>query len=331
MTFRFALKNIRLKEDLKATQFGSLIGACEGMQDVFRKVSRVAPTDIPVMVLGETGTGKELIARELHRRSTRAEGPFVAVNCGAIPEGLLESELFGHVRGAFTGAVATTAGKFHVASGGTLFLDEVADLPLSLQVKLLRVLQDGMVTRVGSSRPEHVNVRIVTATNRDLKTEIKAGRFREDLFFRVAVVAIVLPPLRDRGDDIELLAQYFLTRFAGEFGVKVRGFSPEAVKAMRKYPWPGNIREMENRLRKALLFADGPMVKRDHLDLPEADPDDILPLGVARERFERDYVMGVLRKNQGNRTKTARDLGVEPRTIFRYLERERNTSLEGEP
>jgi len=320
--------NKNLKAEVKATRFGSLIGSCPGMLDVFNKVQRVAPTDVPVLILGETGTGKELIARELHARSNRSNGPFVAINCGAIPETLLESELFGHVRGAFTGAVESTLGKFHVASGGTLFLDEIGELPLPVQVKLLRVLQDSMVTRVGGTRPERVNVRLVCATNKDLLGEVRAGRFREDLYYRICVVSITLPPLRERGDDVEVLAQYFLTRFATEFTSPVRGFTPEAIKAIRKYRWPGNIRELENRIRKAVLFADGPHVKLANLELPENDEEETLPLAVARERFEREYVLKALARNHGNRTKTARDLGVEPRTIFRYLEKEREAGRE---
>jgi transcriptional regulator with GAF, ATPase, and Fis domain len=317
--------NKHLKEEVKASRFGTLIGSCPAMLEVFNKVTRVAPTDVPVLVLGETGTGKELVARELHARSARDKGPFIAINCGAIPEALLESELFGHVRGAFTGAVASTIGKFHAASGGTLFLDEVGELPLQLQVKLLRVLQDSMVTRVGGNRPEKVNVRLITATNRELAGEIRANRFREDLFYRICVVSITLPPLRERGEDIGVLAQYFVKRFAAEFQSPVRGFTPEAMKALAGYRWSGNIRELENRVRKAVLFADGPQIKLDALELPEKEEEDLVPLAVARERFERDYVLNTLRRNQGNRTKTARDLGVEPRTIFRYLERERES------
>jgi transcriptional regulator with GAF, ATPase, and Fis domain len=317
--------NRSLKAEVKASRFGTLIGSCAGMLDVFARVQRVAPTDVPVLVLGETGTGKELVAREIHARSTRSGGPFVAINCGAIPETLLESELFGHTRGAFTGAVASTIGKFHAASGGTLFLDEIGELPVNVQVKLLRVLQDSMVTRVGGSRPERVDVRLVCATNKELPAEIRAGRFREDLYYRICVVSVTLPPLRDRGDDIEILAQYFLGRFATEFGSTARAFSPEALKAMRKYRWPGNIRELENRLRKAALFADGAQVKAPALELPEKDETaEALPLAIARERFERDYVLSALQRNHGNRTQTARELGVEPRTIFRYLEKERD-------
>ncbi len=249
----------------------------------------------------------------------------MAINCGAIPENLLESELFGHVRGAFTGAVATTIGKFQAATGGTLFLDEIGELPMPLQVKLLRVLQDGLVYRVGSNRPERVDARIVAATNKDAQAEVRAGRFREDLFYRVCVVSVTLPPLRERGDDIEILAQFFLNRFARELESPARGFTPEAMQAMKRYRWPGNIRELENRVRKAVLFADRPQIRLANLDLPERDgtEDEVVPLVVARERFERDYVLSVLRRNRGNRTKTARDLGVDPRTIFRYLERER--------
>lgn len=321
--------NQRLKQDIRAARFGSLIGSCPGMQEVFNRIRRVAPTDVPVLILGETGTGKELVAREIHARSTRADGPFVAINCGAIPENLLESELFGHVRGAFTGAVATTIGKFQAANGGTLLLDEIGELPMSLQVKLLRVLQDGQVFRVGSSRPERVDVRIVAATNKDAQAEVRAGRFREDLYYRICVVSITLPPLRERGDDIEILAQFFLNRFARELESPARGFTPEAIQAMKKYRWPGNIRELENRVRKAVLFADRPQIRLANLDLPEQDmEEEVVPLVVARERFEREYVLSVLRKNHGNRTKTARDLGVDPRTIFRYLERERESGRE---
>ena len=320
--------NKQLKEDLKASRFGTLIGSCTGMQEVFNRILRVAPTDVPVMILGETGTGKELVAREVHGRSTRADRPFVAINCGAIPENLLESELFGHVRGAFTGAATTTIGKFQAASGGTLFLDEIGELPLSLQVKLLRVLQDGMINRVGSNRPEKVDVRLLAATNKDAEAEVKAERFREDLYYRICVVSITLPPLRDRDEDVEMLAQYFLKKYSDEYGSKVGSFTPEAIKGMKKFHWSGNIRELENRVRKAVLFADGPVITLTTLELPKEDTKDVMPLTLARERFETEYVLSVLKSNKGNRTKTARDLGVDPRTVFRYLEKERELGRE---
>jgi len=320
--------NRRLKEDLDVLRFGSLVGSCPGMMDVFSRITKVAPTDVPVLILGETGTGKDLVAREIHGRSGRADKPFVAINCGAIPENLLESELFGHVRGAFTGATNTTMGKFQAAAGGTLFLDEIGELPLPLQVKLLRVLEDGVVTRVGSNRAEKVDVRLVAATNKDAEAELNAGRFRDDLYYRICVVSITMPPLRDRGEDTEVLAQFFLKKFAAEFDSRAQGFTPEAMKKMKEAPWPGNIRELENRVRKAVLFTDGPVIKVDNLEIPEQEERDVVPLAMAKERFERTYVLSVLKTNKGNRTKTARDLGVDPRTVFRYLEKEREDGRE---
>ncbi len=317
-----------LREEVKVSRFGTLIGSCEGMRAVFDRVTRIAPTDVPVLVTGETGTGKELVAREIHARSHRAARPFVAINCGAIPENLIESELFGHVKGAFTGAVTTTLGKFQTASGGTLFLDEIGDLPLHMQVKLLRVLQDGQVVKVGSTRPEQVDVRVVAATNRDLDHEIKEGRFREDLYYRIAGVGIRLPALRERGGDIDLLAQYFLKRFATEYGSQVVRFTPEAVAAMHSWAWPGNIRELENRVRKAVLFGDGPVAGVDALDFEQVASGsvELLPLAQARENFELRYVMEALKRNGNNRAATARALGVDARTIFRYLEKIGDTS-----
>jgi transcriptional regulator with PAS, ATPase and Fis domain len=270
---------------------------------------------------GESGTGKELVAREIHRRSPRASKPFVAVNCGAIPESLLESELFGHVRGAFTGAVATRPGKFQAASGGTLFLDEIGDMPPQLQVKLLRALQEHAVTKVGDTRAEEIDLRVVAATNRVLEEEIRAGRFREDLYYRLNVVAIALPPLRERGDDVLVIARFFLSRYAREFRSRARGFSPAAAVALRKYPWPGNIRELENRVKKAVVLADKPLVGPEDLDLGPEALAPVMPLAQAKDDFQKRYINEVLERNQGNRTKTAKDLGVDPRTIFRHLEK----------
>ncbi len=312
----------RMAEELSDTRFGEIIGSCPTLLEVFSKVEKVAGTDISVLITGETGTGKELIARALHRRSQRKDGPFVVVNCGAIPENLMESELFGHVRGAFTGAVATREGKFQQADKGTLFLDEIGEMPVALQVKLLRALQERVVIKVGDGKPEHVDIRIVAATNRDLEQEIQKGGFREDLFYRLNVVNLHLPPLRERGDDVEVLAKFLLQKYAREYSAKVRGFTPGAVAAMRKYDWPGNVRQLENRIKKAIVLADKTLVGPEDLDLfPEALAP-IVPLGEAREEFTRRYIMEVLERNNGNRTKTARDLGVDPRTIFRYLERE---------
>ena len=314
-------ENLTLREAVSSRQYGDLIGSGASMREVYRRIEKVAATDISVLVTGETGTGKEVVAREIHRRSPRAEGPFIAVNCGAIPEALLESELFGHVKGAFTGAIATRLGKFQAAHGGTLFLDEIGDMPPALQVKILRALQDRAVTKVGDSRSEPVDIRVIAATNKVLEDEIKRGAFREDLYYRLNVVAIALPPLRDRDDDVVVIARWFLQKYAKEFDVRVRGFTPGALVAMRKYAWPGNIRELENRVKKAVVLADRALVSAEDLDLRPEILEPILPLSQAKEEFQKRYINDVLERNGGNRTKTAKDLGVDPRTIFRHLEK----------
>jgi transcriptional regulator with GAF, ATPase, and Fis domain len=327
---RFRRDRDRYKAEAEERQFGDLIGSSPAMLEVFERVRKVAPTDVSVLITGETGTGKELVARELHRRSSRARGPFVAINCGAIPETLMESELFGHVRGAFTGAVATQVGKFQAASGGTLFLDEIAELPLSLQVKLLRVLQDKVIVKVGDTRPERIDVRVLAATNRRPEDEVRSGRFREDLYYRLNVVSVLLPPLRDRGDDLVLIANWFLRRYREEFSSPVVAFSPEALQAIRRFGWPGNVRQLENRIKKALVLCEGTQIAPADLDLSADVLPPILPLVQAKEEFQRRYVAEVLERNGGNRTQTAKDLGVDPRTIFRYLEREDAEERSGE-
>jgi transcriptional regulator with GAF, ATPase, and Fis domain len=315
------LDNKLLSDRLERMRFGSIIGSCPAMQDVFRMVGKVASTDISVLITGETGTGKELIAREIHQRSSRIKGPFITINCGAIPENLLESELFGHVRGAFTGAVANKAGKFQAADGGTLLLDEIGEMPLALQVKLLRVLQDRVVVRVGDTRQEPIDIRVVAATNRDLEKEMAAGRFREDLFFRLNVLNIRLPPLRERGDDTIVIAKYMLNQHAEQFGGQVKGFTAAAIQAIKKYRWPGNIRELDNRIKKAVVLADRALLGAEDLGFTADNQPVTLPLAKARELWQRNYVNEVLALNNGNRTKAAQDLGVDPRTIFRYLVR----------
>jgi len=314
----------KLTNELKDKRFGEIIGACPSMMEVFRKLQKVATTDISVLITGETGTGKELIAREVHRRSNRVNGPFVVINCGAIPENLIESELFGHVKGAFTGAVASRPGKFQVADKGTLFLDEIGELPLNLQVKLLRALQERVVYRVGDSKPEKVDIRVIAATNRVLEEEIRCGRFREDLYYRLNVVNLWLPPLRERGDDVLIIAKALLSKYADELASAVQGFTPQALAAIKKNPWPGNIRQLENRIKKGLVLCEKTLLGVEDLDLGQGSESPILPLEKAKEEFQRKYVLEVLERNNGNRTQTARDLGVDPRTIFRYLEREAN-------
>jgi transcriptional regulator with GAF, ATPase, and Fis domain len=313
--------NKALQERLEEQAYGDIVGSCDAMRDVFRKIDKVAATDISVLVTGETGTGKELIAREIHRRSPRRSGPFVAINCGAIPENLLESELFGHAKGAFTGASVARQGRFQAASGGTLFLDEIGEMPLALQVKILRALQDRTVTRVGENRPEAVDIRVVAATNKDLDEEMKAGRFREDLYYRVNVVHLPLPALRERGDDAVTLAKWFLGRSIRELSSKVKGFSPQSLLAIKRDRWPGNIRQLENRIKKAVVLAEKPLLSPDDLELRPEQLEPILPLAVARDEWQKRYINEVLERNNQNRTKTAKDLGVDPRTIFRHLER----------
>jgi transcriptional regulator with GAF, ATPase, and Fis domain len=314
----------KLVAELGDKRFGEIIGACPSMLEVFRKLQKVATTDISVLITGETGTGKELIAREIHRRSERANGPFITVNCGAIPENLMESEMFGHVKGAFTGAIASRPGRFQQASGGTLFLDEVGELSPQMQVKLLRALQERMVTRVGDSRAEKADIRVVSATNRNLEEMIVEGTFREDLYYRLNVVNLWLPPLRERGDDVFIIAKAILSKYADELGSSVRGFSPAALTAVKRYEWPGNIRQLENRIKKALVLCDQTLLMPEDLDITAIATESILPLERAKEEFQRRYVLEALERNNGNRTQTARDLGVDPRTIFRYLEREQN-------
>ena len=312
----------QLAEQLEDKRFGDIIGTCPPLLEVFNKLEKVASTNINVLVTGETGTGKELIAREIHRRSPRKDGPFVVVNCGAIPENLMESELFGHVRGAFTGAIATRNGKFQSADGGTLFLDEIGEMPVNLQVKLLRALQEKIVMKVGDTKSEPVDIRVVAATNRELEEEIQKSNFREDLYYRLNVVNLHLPPLRERGDDVAVLAKFLLSKYAVELGSKVKGFTPNALIALKKYDWPGNVRQLENRIKKAIVLCDKTLIGPEDMDLfPEALKP-ISTLAQAREDFQRRYILEVLERNNGNRTKTARDLGVDPRTIFRYLERE---------
>jgi transcriptional regulator with GAF, ATPase, and Fis domain len=320
--------NKQLSERLDQIKFGEIIGSCPAMQEVYRKVEKIAKTDISVLVTGETGTGKELIAREIHERSDRAQGPFVTINCGAIPENLLESELFGHVKGAFTGAVATKNGRFQLANGGTLFLDEVGELPLNLQVKLLRVLQEHVVTKVGDTKAEKIDIRVIAATNKDLEAEIKAGRFREDLFYRLNVVNVYLPPLRERGEDVILIAKFLLDKYAKEMDSKARGFSPNASIAMKKFDWPGNIRQLENHIKKGVVLSEKNLLNPADLGLTSEVLEPVRPLADAKEEFQRRYINDILARNNGNRTKTARDLGVDPRTIFRHLEKEEKRNKE---
>ncbi len=300
---------------------GSMITAAPEMLRVARTIERVANTNVSVMLLGASGTGKELLARGLHDSSDRAHGTFVAINCAAIPENLLESELFGYEKGAFTGAIKTTEGKIEQAAGGTLFLDEVGDIPFQLQVKLLRFLQERVIERIGSRRSIAVDTRIVCATHQNLEAMITESRFREDLFYRLAEIVVKIPSLAERPGDATLLAKVFLARFAKEMNPKVRGFAANALTAIDAWPWPGNVRELENRVKRAVIMADGKLVSAADLDLAEPDEEtaNALNLKTAREQSDRKIIRHALARSEGNISSTAKMLGISRPTLYDLL------------
>ncbi len=298
-----------------------IVTASEAMLKVCRTVERLASTNITVLLAGESGTGKEALARALHELGPRSAGPFVAINCGAIPENLLESELFGHERGAFTGAVARNIGKIESANKGTLFLDEIGDLPQPLQVKLLRFLQEQTIERIGGRQSITVDVRVVSATNQSLEDQVEQGRFRSDLFYRLNAVTVRIPPLRERSGDPLLLARYFLARFNKEFSRALKGFSEEAIAAIGSHPWPGNVRELENRMKRAVVMADGRLIEAPDLELaaPPA-PAMELDLRAARFRAEREVLQMALARSNGTLSAAARLLGISRPTLYGLLD-----------
>lgn len=309
---------------LKMTEepFENILGSCQKMQEVFNIIRKVSTTDVPVLIVGESGTGKELVAQAIHRQSTRKDKPFVVINCGAIPENLLESELFGHEKGAYTGAHVQRKGRIELADGGTLFLDEIGELPLALQVKILRFLQEQVIERIGGRELIRVDTRVITATNRDLKQAMKEGIFREDLYFRLGVIILSLPPLREREGEITLLAKSFLNRYAGEVRKKVTGFTSAAIQAMETYPWPGNVRELENRIKRAVIMAEGAKVTPADLEMEASGSiHQVLGLKEAREKLEKELIMKALTRNNGNITRTAQELGVSRPTLYELMEK----------
>ena len=316
----------QLEEDNKRLQaeqtgvFHGIMTAADSIEALFRTVEKVAKTDISVLILGESGTGKELFAKALHKASPRASGPFIAINCGAIPENLLESELFGHEKGAFTGAVRTVKGKIENANGGTLFLDEIGDMPLQLQVKLLRFLQERVIERVGGREQIAVDVRIVTATHRHIRDLIENGDFREDLYYRISEITLDIPPLRERDDDAVVLAQYFIDIFARESGLRRLTLSPDAQSAIRKYSWPGNVRELENKMKRAMVLADGDMITAADLQLGVTpQKPGRMTLKDAREAAERAALRDALDTTDGNLSQAAKLLGVSRPTIYNLI------------
>jgi len=309
--------------------FGMFVGASREMCKVYRRITQVAPTDSTVIVTGESGTGKELAARAIHGNSQRSDKPFVAIDCTALVENLLESELFGHVKGSFTGAVQTKTGLFKVADGGTLFLDEISNLSLTTQAKLLRVLQQREVTPIGATTTIPVDIRLVAATNRNLRTMVQEGSFREDLFFRLNIIPIDLPPLRSRDGDIPILARHFLSRFAEEVGKDIRGFTPDALMAVEQYQFPGNVRELENIIQRGVVLAEADLIRRSDLELPEPEAiaaarDKYVPQTLdelketkrllrdkATEPLEKAFVLQALERNNWNITRAAEETGMQ--------------------
>jgi two-component system NtrC family response regulator len=335
----------RYLRDLVGTefQFSSLIGSSKKMRDVLAIAGQVARRDSTVLITGESGTGKELLAKAIHQNSLRAGKPFIAVNCGALPETLVESELFGHTKGAFTGAAGDRAGKFEAANEGTIFLDEIGELPLNMQVKILRVLQEREVDKIGSSHPVKVNVRIIAATNRDLKTQVEDGNLRGDLYYRLSVITIELPPLRERREDIPPLAAHFLKRFSERYNTGRLSLADDAMELLYKYDWPGNIRELENVIERVSVLAVGNQISAS--DLPAEIrtgrsriasiglklPDE----GISLEEVEKEILVQALEKHHWNQTRAARYLNISRKTLIYRMEKfglvERDTSTEQEP
>jgi len=327
-----ALKNRRLQQEnleLKRQITGKyeMLGESPAMREILDQIRRVAPTNGRVLISGESGTGKELIARAIHENSLRKDGPFIKVNCAAIPEELIESELFGSEKGAYTGAHQTRDGKFSLADGGTLFLDEVGDMSLKVQAKVLRVLQEGEFEKVGGQKTIAVDVRVLAATNKDLQAEVKAGNFREDLYFRLNVVPIVSPPLRRRKEDIPILVEAFLEQYAQENGVRRKQVSAEAMAALRAYDWPGNIRELKNMIERLMIMCASPAVEVNdlpaHIQTPEISLPfhlaDCLTLKEVKDRVERNYILATLKRNAWNVSKTAKDLDIDRTNLHKKI------------
>jgi two-component system response regulator HydG len=333
---RLAEENRRFRQELRERyRFENVVGLSPRMVEVYRLAARAAATDATVLIQGESGTGKELIARAIHYGSSRAEGPFVAVDCTALPEALFESEVFGHERGAFTGAVATRRGLLEVAQGGTVLLDEVGDLSPAVQAKLLRALQEREVRRVGAEDPIAVDLRIISATNRDLARRVAAGEFREDLYYRLSVVTITVPPLRERREDIPVLAQHFVRIYAAKNNRQLEGVADEALRRLEAYSWPGNVRELENVIERAVVLARGGRIELADLP-PEIAGATPLPEGVLTIRIGTPLaevtarlLEETLRVTRGNKTLTARLLGIDVRTVSRKLERQEDQLAEG--
>ncbi|HEX7793693.1 MAG TPA: sigma-54 dependent transcriptional regulator [Vicinamibacterales bacterium] len=335
LVVRNALRQRRLEDENRALRARvdktrTMVGESQAMRQLREHVAMAAPTNGRVLIYGENGTGKELVARTIHALSRRRNATFVEVNCAAIPEELIESELFGHVRGAFTGAVADRRGKFEVADGGTIFLDEIGDMSVKTQAKVLRVLQEQTMEPVGGTNRITVDARVLAATNKDLQAEIRSGGFREDLYFRLNVIPIFVPPLRERREDIPLLADHFMAEFAREYGRRLKRFEPPAVSVIEQYGWPGNVRELRNVIERLMIMVPGDSITVEDLSfldhggvprvvLPEPSPAERVTLHEARDRFERDLILRTLDEQKGNMSRTADVLGVERSNLYRKM------------
>jgi transcriptional regulator with GAF, ATPase, and Fis domain len=305
-----------LQKRIETYQFEEIIGASAGMQEVFKLIRQIAPTEATVLIVGETGTGKELVARAIYEHSPRNSAPFITINCGSIPETLLESELFGYRRGSFTGAAQDKPGKIEAAEGGVLFLDEIGELPLSLQAKFLRVLENKEIEKIGEEKSKKVNIRILAATNKNLEEEVKKGNFRKDLWYRLNIISIKIPPLRARGEDVLLLSHFFLNKFSREMQKKIKGISLEAENFLLRQRWPGNVRELQNKIYRAVLLAEGDYITLKELGEEEKE---MMSLKEQKANFERELVLSVWRRNGGNLTKTAQQLQISRRGLAKII------------
>ncbi len=315
-------ENIYLKNEItKDFSFENIIGQSKKMIGLFSLLRKIAGTDVNVLIQGESGTGKELVAKAIHYNSRRGDKKIVPIYCGSLPETLLESELFGYKKGSFTGALYDKKGLIEEADEGTLFLDEIFDIPLSIQAKLLRFLQEGEIRRIGETEPRMIDTRIITATNRDLKEEVKKGRFRNDLFYRLAVLKIDLPPLRERDDDVVLLAKHFITKFSQKYNKFIKGLSPEAIRLIRTYSWRGNVREIENAIARAVSLAEGDLIAAEDLHLETTAKENLADMSLKEKvkETEREKIIEVLKKCQGDKTETAKILGISRRALYYKL------------
>ncbi|MDA8091189.1 MAG: PEP-CTERM-box response regulator transcription factor [Nitrospiraceae bacterium] len=320
-------RNLRTGMEVKASDMFGMAGQCAEIQKVFSTIRKVGPSDISVLIIGESGTGKELVARAIHALSPRNRKPFISINCGAIPDNLLESELFGHEKGAFTGAHAQVMGKVEYADKGTFFLDEIGELPANLQVKLLRFLQERIIQRVGGREDIHVDTRIVAATNLDIMKAVREKTFREDLYYRLGVMVLNLPPLRERSGDIMVLANLFLLKFAGQVGKKVKGLSKQAQQFIESYNWPGNIRELENRIQRAVIMSESPVIDIHDLGFTETESHSNAfnmrgkSLKAVKNKVEKDLVIDVIDRHKGNMARIAEELGVSRPTLYDLIKK----------